>query len=84
MHIVSSTEARNNFKSILDEVADDADVVVIKRRSGADAVLMSQSYYEGLLQTVHLLKSPANAAYLKESIEEYTRGITVDKPLVHD
>ena len=41
MRIVSFTEARNNLKTILDQVVNDADCTVITRRDSEDAVVMS-------------------------------------------
>jgi antitoxin YefM len=35
---------------------------------------MSEQDYEGLMETVHLLKSPANAARLLRSIKDADRG----------
>ena len=60
MRIVSLTEARNGVKSVLDRVVNDVDYTVITRR---DAVVMSMKHYNSLMETVHLLKSPANAAH---------------------
>ena len=84
MHIVSFTEARNGLKSVLDQVADDADYTIITRRDREDAVVMSLDYFNGLMETVHLLKSPANAAHLERSIEQYRRGETVERALIDE
>jgi len=35
---------------------------------------MSLDTFNSLLETVHLLKSPANAAHLARSIEQYRAG----------
>lgn len=83
MQVVSFTEARNNLKSVLDRVTDDADVTVITRRNAdEDAVVMSLDYYNGLMETVHLLRSPANAAHLAESIEQFNAGKVVERDLL--
>ena len=71
MNIVSFSEARNNFKSILDTVSNDKNCTVIVRKDAEDAVVMSKSYYDSLMETVYLLKSPANAQHLAEAIAEY-------------
>ena len=71
MLIVSYTEARNRLKSVLDGVANDANCVVITRRDAKDVVVMSIDYYNSLMETLHLLKSPANAAHLAQSIEQF-------------
>ncbi len=74
MRIVSFTEARNRLKSVLDQVVNDADCTVITRRDSEDAVVMSFEYYSSLMETVYLLKSPANAEHLRESIEQFRQG----------
>jgi len=74
MEIVNFSEARNNFKAVLDRVANDRDCTVIVRRDAEDAVLMSKSHYDSLMETFYLLKSPANAKHLEEAIAEYRQG----------
>jgi len=81
MRIVSFTEARNSLKSVLDQVVSDADCTVITRRDSEDAVVMSLDYYNSLMDTVYLLKSPANAEHLRKSIEQYRQGETVKRNL---
>lgn len=71
MLIVSFTEARNRLKPVLDRVVNDADCAVITRRDAKDVVVMSIDYYNSLMETLHLLKSPANAAHLAQSIEQF-------------
>ena len=46
MRIVSYTEARNGLKAVLDGVEADADIAVITRRDGADAVVGRSRYAE--------------------------------------
>ncbi|GAA3933432.1 type II toxin-antitoxin system prevent-host-death family antitoxin [Litoribacillus peritrichatus] len=84
MRIVSFTEARNGLKAVLDSVVNDADTTVITRRDSEDAVVMSLDYYNCLMETVHLLKSPANAEHLRKSIEQYKNGKTKERDLIDE
>jgi antitoxin YefM len=84
MKIVTFTEARNKLKKILDRVVEDADYTVITRRDADDAVVMSLDYFNSLLETVHLLKSPANAAHLARSIAQYEQGQVTEKDLLDE
>ncbi|MGS2719423.1 type II toxin-antitoxin system Phd/YefM family antitoxin [Paraglaciecola aestuariivivens] len=84
MRIVSFTEARNGLKSVLDNVVNDVDYTVITRRDAEDAVVMSMEHYNSLMETVHLLKSPANAAHLSKSIENYNLGKVQHRELTDD
>ncbi len=82
MKVVSFSEARNRLKSVLDQVVNDADYTIISRRDSEDAVVMSLDQFNGLMETVHLLKSPANAIHLEKSIEQYRSGKTTTHGLV--
>jgi len=84
MRIVSFTEARNALKAVLDEVVNNADTTVITRRDSEDAVVMSLDYYNSLMETVHLLRSPANAEHLNRSITQLKAGKTSQRELVDD
>ena len=84
MRIVSFSEARNGLKSVLDDVVNDADCTVITRRDSEDAVVMSLEYYNSLMETVHLLKSPANAARLNTSIEQFKSGKVTARDIIDE
>ncbi len=84
MKIISFTEARNSLKAVLDGVTNDADTTVITRRDAEDAVVMSLDYYDSLMETVHLLRSPANAEHLNKSIAQYKAGKTSERELMDD
>ncbi len=82
MTVVNYTEARNNFKSILDTVANDADYTIISRRDAEDAVVMSLDYFNAMQETLHLLRTPANVAHLEKSIAQYRAGQTEHHELI--
>jgi len=84
MRIISFTEARNALKSVLDQVVNDADCTVITRRDSDDAVVMSLDFYNSLMETVYLLKSPANADHLSKSIEQYRQGKFKERELLNE
>ena len=84
MKVVNFSEARNHLKRVLDQVVDDADYTVITRRDADDAVVMSLDQFNGLMETVYLLRSPANAAHLSKSIQEYRAGKTQEHGLLDD
>lgn len=84
MKVVNFSEARNQLKSVLDQVVDDADYTVITRRDAEDAVVMSLDQFNALMETVHLLKSPANAAHLSKSIQQYRAGKAEKHGLLDD
>ncbi len=71
MRTVSFAEAECSLNVLLDSVMNDADTVLISRRDAEDAVVMSLNYYNSLMETVHLLRSPANAEHLNRSIAQF-------------
>ena len=81
MHVVSYSEARENLKAVMDRAVEDADVTVITRRGSANAVLLSQDLFDSLMETVHLLRSPANATHLAQSIAQDQAGQTSSRAL---
>jgi len=84
MKVISFSEARNSLKTALDRVMDDADYTIITRRDADDAVVMSLEFFNSLMETVHLLKSPANAAHLERSIAQFKQGKVTEQDLLHE
>ena len=84
MRVINFSEARNNLKSVLDQVIDDADYTVITRRDSEDAVVMSLETFNSFIETFHLLKSPANAEHLAKSIAQYRKGETQERELIDE
>jgi antitoxin YefM len=82
MRIVNFSDARNSLRTVIDQVVEDADVTVISRRDAPDAVVMSFDYYSSLMETVHLLSSPANAAHLAKSLAQARSGQTQQRELI--
>jgi antitoxin YefM len=79
---VSYSELRNNLASYMEEVCDDRAPLVVTRQNARSVVIMSEEDYEGLMETVHLLKSPANAARLLRSIKDADRGKSKKRDIV--
>jgi antitoxin YefM len=58
------SKARENLASLLDRVTDDREIAIITRRGSDDVAIVSADELAGLLETAHLLRSPANAKRL--------------------
>jgi len=58
------SQARSNLAKLFDRVTADREVVIIHRRNGDDVALIAADELSGLLETAHLLRSPANARRL--------------------
>ena len=52
---------RQNLATVLDQVVDQQETVIVRRRGARDVALIPASELAGLLETAHLLRSPRNA-----------------------
>ncbi len=75
MRTTSYSELRKNLARMLDRVHDDREPLIVTRDRGKPAaVLMSLEEFASYEETRHLLKSPANAKRLRQSIAEFEAG----------
>ncbi|USR92027.1 type II toxin-antitoxin system prevent-host-death family antitoxin [Phormidium yuhuli AB48] len=74
MDALSYTAARRNLAKTMQQVCEDHSPVIITRNKAASVVMMSLEDYEALQETAYLLRSPANARRLLESIAELEQG----------
>jgi antitoxin YefM len=82
MRTTSFTNLRKNLAAEIDSVNDDHEPIIITRDGGkASAILMSLEDFASWQETSYLLKSPANASRLLESISELEAGNGVEKAL---
>ena len=65
----------------MDRVCADHDPVIITRNRDQAVVMLSLDDYESLQETAYLLRSPANAKRLLDSIENLNTGNTVRKKI---
>jgi antitoxin YefM len=74
MKAISYSEARENLKSVIDSVVADCAPIAITRQRGEGAVLVSESDWASIEETLYLLRSPANAARLLDAIRGLDAG----------
>jgi antitoxin YefM len=60
----SYSSARENFASLLQQIEEDREIAYIQRRGHEDIAMIPASELASLLETAHLLRSPANAKRL--------------------
>jgi antitoxin YefM len=68
------TQARARLASLIDEVAKNREVVIIQRRGSEDVAMIAADELAGILETAHLLRSPANAERLLSALERVRKG----------
>ena len=81
MDAISYTAARANLASTMADVCNDHAPVIITRKSEDPVVMMSLEDYNSMQETTYLLRSPANARELLESIAELESGKGTDREL---
>ena len=70
----SYSDAREHFAELLDRAVDDQETIIIKRRGRPDVAMIDAAELRSLQETVHLLRSPANARRLFDASERAGRG----------
>ncbi|MDE2388884.1 MAG: type II toxin-antitoxin system prevent-host-death family antitoxin [Betaproteobacteria bacterium] len=81
MDAISYTTARANLAKTMERVCNDHSPVIITRKSEAPVVMISLEDYQAMEETAYLLRSPANARRLLESIAELEAGKGVTRQL---
>jgi len=77
------TQLRQSLAATLDRVADDREVVIIRRKGERTVAMVPADELAGLIETAHLLRSPKNARRLLTSLrraaERKGKSESVDK-----
>jgi antitoxin YefM len=60
--------------SVLDQVVDQQETVIVRRRGSRDVALIPAAELAGLIETAHLLRSPRNARRLLTALHRAGRG----------
>lgn len=79
---VTYSDLRANLAGYMDEVCDNRSPLHVTRQNARSVVMMSEADYEGLMETVHLLRSPANTLRLLQSIDEANKGSLAECELI--
>ena len=82
MSHVSYTDLRKNLAKYMDEVSDSRAPLHVTRQNARSVVMMSEEEYNGMIETLHLLRSPANADRLIRSITAADAGKLRKRALV--
>lgn len=74
MLAVNYTTLRENMKTCFDEIADSCEPMIVTRKN-KNMVIMSQDYYDSMMETVYLLNNPKNQEHLERSITQHRKGM---------
>lgn len=82
MQSLSISETRANLKAVLDRVVADKAPIAITRSKGEGVVMVSESEWASIEETLYLLQSPANAKRLLDSVAELDAGKGKERQLI--
>jgi antitoxin YefM len=68
------TSLRENLASVLDQVVDQQEIVIVRRKGLRDIALIPATELAGLIETAHLLRPPKNARRLLSALHRTERA----------
>lgn len=71
--VITASEARSQLFPLIEQVNNDSTPVIITSKKG-NAVLVSESEWEAMVETMYLLRTPANRERLAKSRTEVMAG----------
>jgi len=82
MKTLSYTESRARYAEVLDSVVNDREEVVVTRAGHEPVVIVSLADFDSLRETAYLMRSPANARRLLDSMERLESGRGEQRDLI--
>jgi antitoxin YefM len=82
MKTLSYTESRARYAEVLDSVVNDREEVVVTRAGHEPVVIVSLADFDSLRETAYLMRSPANARRLLDSMERLEGGRGEQRDLI--
>lgn len=74
MQTETFTHSRANLKALMDRVVASRAPLKITRQRAEDVVMVAESEWEAIEETLYLLSSPGNAARLVDAVRELEAG----------
>ena len=84
MDVMNFTEARAQFKTVMDKAIHDHEEVVVTRRNNESVVVVSLETWNAIQETMYLLDRPKNASRLRESIAQLDASRGQERELVEN
>ena len=82
MNTISYTAVRANLSKTMEKVCNDHAPIIITRKRESPVVMLSLEDYQAMEETTYLLRSPANARNLLESMAALDEGKGVKRELI--
>jgi antitoxin YefM len=74
MSTITYSTARDHLAEVWDQTISTREPVIVSRRGAESIVMLPLEEWEGLKETAHLLRSPANARRLLAALNRLARG----------
>ena len=74
MSTITYSTARDHLAEVWDQTVSTREPVIVSRRGAESIVMLPLEEWEGLQETAHLLRSPANARRLLAALNRLDRG----------
>jgi antitoxin YefM len=84
MLVCTYSDLREHLRERLDQVHESRAPLLVTRQNGPSAVLIDKEEFDGIMETLHLLSTPANAERLRQSIAEADAGKVTERNLVDE
>lgn len=82
MDAINYSEARKRLVETMERVCDNHEPIIVTRRNARPVVMMSLDDFNAIEETAYLLRSPANADRLRESVRQAEEGRVEPRELV--
>ena len=84
MIAVNYTGLRENMKTYMDKVCDDYEVLAVTRKENRNVVMMSEEYYNNLLENIYVMGNKANYDWLIKGKSQIDAGLMSEHDLIED
>ena len=84
MIAVNYTGLRENMKTYMDKVCDDYEVLAVTRKENRNVVMMSEEYYNNLLENIYVMGNKANYEWLIKGKSQIDAGLMSEHDLIED
>lgn len=84
MTAITYSSAREHFAKTIDTAVNNHIPVLITRRSGGNAVLISEEDFRSYEESAYLMQSMTNAMRLNSAIESLRSGHGIEKALIEE
>ncbi len=82
MNVCTYTDLREHLRERLDQVHESRVPLLVTRQNAPSAVLIDKEEFDGIMETLHLLRSPVNAERLLRSIADAEAGQMEGRQLI--